>query len=230
MTDPKLAWRKERFRQIYDEVYDDLWAYAHRRAPAEQAADVVSETLSIAWQRLDDLPPPPRTRPWLFGVSRNLLRAEARKRRRSAGLQSRLTNELVASVGGAAVSGATADGSEAIVDSDHTTSELRCALQALEGLKEIDQEIIRLVAWEELSHGEIAEMLDMKEKAVTVRLHRARTKLEKNMAKQRNAAGPETTSAIVATKKVREEVKPRTGPRQAGIDGNVTTEKLGVER
>ena len=48
------------------------------------------------------------------------------------------------------------------------------ALEALGTLSEDDQELLKLVAWEELSHGEIAASLGITTNAVAIRLHRAR--------------------------------------------------------
>jgi hypothetical protein len=35
-----------------------------------EAADVVADTMLVAWRRIDDVPPEPGTRLWLFGVAR----------------------------------------------------------------------------------------------------------------------------------------------------------------
>ena len=48
------------------------------------------------------------------------------------------------------------------------------ALDALAVLREADREILRLVAWEALSHAEIAASLGITVNAVAIRIHRAR--------------------------------------------------------
>ncbi|MDH3540605.1 MAG: sigma-70 family RNA polymerase sigma factor, partial [Acidimicrobiia bacterium] len=56
-------------------------------------------------------------------------------------------------------------------------AELDGALEALARLKSRDRELIRLAAWEELTHAEIAEILGCSVGAVDQRLHRAKQKL-----------------------------------------------------
>ena len=55
-------------------------------------------------------------------------------------------------------------------------------LQALHGLKEADQELLRLVAWEAMPHNQIAQVLGCSENAVAIRLHRARQRLAQQLA------------------------------------------------
>ena len=57
------------------------------------------------------------------------------------------------------------------------------ALAALARLSSSDQELLRLVAWEELTHAEIAHVLDISVNAVTIRLHRARQRFEQSLVK-----------------------------------------------
>ncbi|RPH35500.1 MAG: sigma-70 family RNA polymerase sigma factor, partial [Chloroflexi bacterium] len=57
------------------------------------------------------------------------------------------------------------------------------ALEALSRLSASDQELLRLVAWEELSHAEIAEVMGISVNAVAIRLHRARARFERALLK-----------------------------------------------
>ena len=57
---------------------------------------------------------------------------------------------------------------------DERAALLRTALGAL---RETDREILMLVAWEELSHAEIAQVLGISANAVAIRTHRARKRL-----------------------------------------------------
>ena len=54
-------------------------------------------------------------------------------------------------------------------------------VRALGRLGPDDQEILRLVAWEELARDEIAVVLGISRGAVRVRLHRARRRLAEQM-------------------------------------------------
>ena len=49
--------------------------------------------------------------------------------------------------------------------------------RALFALSESDREMLMLVAWEDLSHGEVAQVLNITPNNARVRLHRARTNL-----------------------------------------------------
>jgi hypothetical protein len=76
---------------IYDANYAALVAYAMRRVgTAEDAADVVAETMLIAWRRLDDVPPDDEARLWLYGTARRVLANQ----RRAAVRRLRLNDEL----------------------------------------------------------------------------------------------------------------------------------------
>jgi RNA polymerase sigma-70 factor (ECF subfamily) len=52
-------------------------------------------------------------------------------------------------------------------------------LDAAASLRDADQEILRLAAWEGLSHAEIAGILEISVAAVDQRLHRAKQRLAK---------------------------------------------------
>lgn len=160
------AARRNRFRALYDEVYDDLWRYVQRRSVNEtEAHDTLSDVFLVAWRRFDDMPTGDEARPWLFGVARNQLRSGWRRRERNSAIIDRIADELVASPN----QGTSLDPVE--------PTEAASLLEAMKRLRASDQEIIRLVAWEELSHREIATVLGCSENAVAIRLHRARARL-----------------------------------------------------
>ena len=77
------------FRVIFEAHYDAVRAYARRRcARLEDADDVVSETFTVAWRRLRDIPPGSEL-PWLYGVARRVLANQRRSERRLTGLHAR---------------------------------------------------------------------------------------------------------------------------------------------
>jgi RNA polymerase sigma-70 factor (ECF subfamily) len=51
---------------------------------------------------------------------------------------------------------------------------------AMATLSDSDQEILRLILWDELSRDDIAQILDLSVNAVNVRYHRALQKLERS--------------------------------------------------
>jgi RNA polymerase sigma-70 factor (ECF subfamily) len=161
--------REGRFERLFEATRADILAYSLRRVSSpEEAADVLSETFLIAWRKLDALPPGDEARLWLFGVARNVLRRGA-------------TRERVLQVG---VERLAAELSEAV--STSATGEGRARSPglraALEALPEPQREAILLTAWEGLSPREIAAVTRTPVNLVRVRLHRARTRLRRELA------------------------------------------------
>lgn len=62
-------------REAFQANAADLFAYAERRVmPREDAADVLSDAMLIAWRKVDQLPADPqRARMWLFVIVKNTL-------------------------------------------------------------------------------------------------------------------------------------------------------------
>jgi len=146
------------FRQLFADTYPALVAYARRRVAADRVDDVVAEVYATAWRRRADLDPATPPLPWLYGVAantvRNLRRSDERRLR------------LVERIGAEPAPAGTGDPSD---------GDLRAALQRLSF---DDQEVLRLVAWEGLSHAEVAQVLQCSTNAVGIRVHRARQRLE----------------------------------------------------
>jgi RNA polymerase sigma-70 factor (ECF subfamily) len=63
--------------------------------------------------------------------------------------------------------------------------------EALAALSAEDAELLRLWAWEQLTPGEIATVLDVTENAAAIRLHRARGKLRDRLRKIEAVGGHE---------------------------------------
>ena len=149
-----------RFERLYDSHYADLLRYVVRRIDQpDHAADVVAETFLTAWRRVEDIPPGPEARPWLFGVARRAMANQRRGTRRRTALVDRLGAEL-----------ATVRVARPAV-SDVTLSALGGVFRAL---SDTDREVLSLVAWEALSAEEIAVALGCSRTAARIRLHRAR--------------------------------------------------------
>ncbi|MFI6507105.1 RNA polymerase sigma factor [Streptosporangium sp. NPDC050855] len=129
--------------------------------PAD-AADVVTETFMVAWRRLEDVPDGDQARPWLFGVARKVLANLHRGERRRHALAERLRASL----------------SDAAPQDDTAFSAVEVAMSRL---TDDDQELLRLLAWDQLSRDEIALALGVSRAAVRVRLHRARSRLVKEL-------------------------------------------------
>ena len=160
----------ERFERLFSANVKAILAYALRRtrSPAD-AADVVAETMLVAWRRIGDVPPGDAARLWLFGVARQVVANSARGNRRRDNLTERLT---------AAVSSAI---ESAPTDLVVASLDVRAALGHLD---EDDQELLRLSSWEGLSPSEIAQLLAIPVGTVRTRLHRARVKLRTRLAER----------------------------------------------
>ncbi|UBU15494.1 RNA polymerase sigma factor [Nonomuraea gerenzanensis] len=159
--------RKHRFEAVYKETYEHILGYAVRRCESpEDAADVVAETFAIAWRRFDALPAGGEARLWLYGVARNVLanhrRGLARHRHSSLTL--------------------VADVADLYAYSPEGSVELSTIAHAFRELSDDDRELISLVAWEGLDHGEIARVLSCSRNAARIRLHRARKRLSKALS------------------------------------------------
>ena len=156
---------RERFSGLYEEHYEHVLRYALRRTDAEMARDVAAERFTVAWRRIEQLPAEPL--PWLYGVARRVLANELRGQHRRDRLTSRL--ELAASVAG--VPTVQADHAEEVT----ATTDIRATMAKLSPR---DQEVLQLIAWEDLDIADAAKVLGCSNTACKVRLHRARRRLE----------------------------------------------------
>jgi RNA polymerase sigma factor (sigma-70 family) len=159
--------RNALLRTLFDAHYGALLAYARRRAgELADAEEVVADTFVIVWRRLDDLPVETTERlPWLMGIARRVVLNQRRSTRRRARLQDRMR---IAAAGDQA-----------------SPSALPPVMEAMTRLSETDREILRLIAWEGLSHAEVAIVLGISANAAAIRLHRARARLAHEMATSR---------------------------------------------
>lgn len=154
---------EDRFAALFERTHQPLLAYALRRvADPADAADVVTETFLVAWRRLEEVPEGDQARPWLFGVARKVLANLHRGERRRHALAERLWASLP----------------DAAPQDDTEFSTVEAAMSRL---TDDDQELLRLLAWDQLSRGEIALALGVSRAAVRVRLHRARGRLVKEL-------------------------------------------------
>nr|WP_234336993.1 sigma-70 family RNA polymerase sigma factor [Streptomyces xylophagus] len=151
--------RRARFEGLAQVVTAPLHRYLLRRTAPGMVEDVLSETMLVLWRRIDHVP----------GL-------------RDGSLPDgddvlpwcyRVARGCLANVPQVAVP----------VVTDH--SDLHAALAAL---GELDREVIRLWAWEELAPRQIAEATGMTANAVSVRLHRAKKKIAEQLQSGRKKA------------------------------------------
>ena len=157
---------EERFDDCFRAHYPDVLAYALRRLRDRSAAeDVAAQTFAVAWRRLDRMPPD--ALPWLLGVARLVIQNETRSARRRSRLLARVIGQ-----------GAT----EVAPDHADSAGEHSAVLAALGRLGEGQREVLRLAAWEGMDARRAAQALGCSPAAYTVRLHRARRRLAKELA------------------------------------------------
>lgn len=151
------------FSALYRSTQPDILAYLLRRCPTpEDAADCLAETYAVAWQKRRQMPSGADTRPWLFGVARNVMRRGHEHRGRAAGAAAALAHELHRS---------------GVVASPPGLGEPDPVIAALAQLPQLDQEIITLMSWDGLAPREVATVLGISANVVRVRAHRARARL-----------------------------------------------------
>ena len=161
----------QRFHQIYGSNFDAVRAYCFRRLPMEEAADAVSEVFLVAWRRIHEVPPDDTARLWLFGVARNVVRNTGRSSRRRLRAMARMS--------GLAATHSADPETEVIASSEHR--EIMAAFHRLNG---VDQEVLQLRLWEELSVAETASVLKCSDKAASKRYQRALSRLDRGTADQ----------------------------------------------
>ena len=153
--------RVESFRALYDAAYTRVMAYALRRARSrEDALDVVGDTMLVAWRRLDEVPTDASATAWFYGVARRVLANQYRTADRTRRLAERLQSEPEA-----------------------RPPDFAAVHEARDGLRDDDRELLTLSAWEDLDNDEIARVLGITPAAVAVRLHRARARLGRRLAR-----------------------------------------------
>jgi RNA polymerase sigma-70 factor (ECF subfamily) len=178
-TDPE----HESFRRLFDCAYRPLLAYALRRTQRlEDAEEIVADTLLVAWRRRVDMPNGAEAIPWLYGVARRLIANQ----RRGEGRRRRLERTLEAATP------ATLDQWELAEAAD----EMRAVIAASRRLRDDDQEVLRLAAWEGLSGEQIAVSLGCSENAAALRLRRARQRLREELLKADRFPGQEVVEVI----------------------------------
>jgi RNA polymerase sigma-70 factor (ECF subfamily) len=171
---PSAVEDRERFSRLFEAHYARVLAFAERRVGRDLADEVTAETFLLAWRRLDSVPPEPL--PWLYGVARNMVLRQLRVTSRQAEVHHLLANERP---------------NLPVDDSEHDA-----LWQAFEQLSGPDREILSLIAWEELSVRDAARVLNVPASVFSVRLHRARRRLQRHLpwpASSTVPAIPETT-------------------------------------
>jgi RNA polymerase sigma-70 factor (ECF subfamily) len=138
--------------------------YVSSRTQKQHVDDVCSDAIAIAWQKRHKIPQQVTNAthdplvPFLILTARNLIRnLERRLSTRNRHLKDLIPQD--------------APSAEAVVLEDSNL------IQAMQLMKLKDRELLLLLAWNELSIAEIAQVLKISKANVSVRLNRARKRL-----------------------------------------------------
>jgi RNA polymerase sigma-70 factor (ECF subfamily) len=166
----------EAFATLFDRHFDAVHAYVQRRVGPDLADEVAAETFTRAFDRRarydvsrDD------ARPWLLGISANLMRRHWRSERRRLDAYARSA-------------GAT-PGAELALP---LASELAHALRSL---PRREREPLLLLAWADLTYDEIAFALGIPIGTVRSRIARARRRLRGRLGAEPHLDNPRPREA-----------------------------------
>ncbi|MFE7136010.1 RNA polymerase sigma factor [Streptomyces sp. NPDC057638] len=194
--------------ELYDEHAQVLYRYALRvTGDWAEAEDVVSATFLEAWRSRENLRPDgDGLRPWLLGIATNIMRRNARARRRRDIALARVPER-----------GALPDFADDLVTHLTDAEDLRAAHAALARLRRRDREVFTLVVWAGLDYAAAADALGVPVGTVRSRLSRARSRLRELVG----ARGRGTRGAASVTRPARPD---GTSPSPPATDARTATD------
>lgn len=167
--------RASRFEAMFRAGYPRVLAYALRRTEDRGGAeDVASETFLIAWRRLDAVPE--ESLPWLLGTARRVLANQRRSARRRQPNGSHSSADL-------------ADVPQPGPLPFERIAEGEAFAAAFAALGDRDREVLSLIAWDGLGVREAARVVGCTAPVFSVRLHRARRRLLKELEASGHSLG-----------------------------------------
>ena len=152
------------FERLFRAHERDVRAYCARRLDSGSVDDAVADTFSVAWRKIEQLPPDASVLPWLYGVAYRVIQHEWR----SNGRWARLRYRTILAVE------RPSDGVAEGLDEDE---DRRMVVEAASHLPADDQEILRLTLWEELTPTQAGVVLGITADAAKQRARRARKRL-----------------------------------------------------
>lgn len=151
--------RQAHFEWLYLQHHADIRRYVGRRLAGPEVDDATADVFVVAWRRFAELPPDDRVLPWLYSVARRVLANEYRRARRARCLAEQI------------------GAGQPIVDPADAVADRLAVATAFDQLTTTDQEVIRLVAWENLNSTQVAAVLGCARTAAAMRIARARRRL-----------------------------------------------------
>jgi len=169
--------RPEASAQLYDRFAPSLHRFALTRLGGDigVAEDLVVETLADACRSITTFKPRRSSlSAWLFGIARRRVQMEIRRQRRRKTLPAAARVPMEAALETAAEGDLAADAGSRL-DAQQKVAHLRAHLSDLE------MEVLVFSCVEQLSAGEIGQLIGRSERAVHSILHRARTKARERL-------------------------------------------------
>ena len=159
------------FESAFQQHFPSIYLFISRRVGTALAEDLAAETFATAYRRRASFDPERGSlRSWLYGIATNLVRNHWRAEQHLLALDARLVPEIDLS-----------DSSDA-ADQRMFAALLAPQLAAALGLLTRDQrDVLLLHAWAELSHEEIAAVLEIAPGTARSRLSRARASLREQL-------------------------------------------------
>ena len=127
----------------------------HRLDSKADAEDIAAEVFRIVWQQYLD--GKTLSVPWLYGIVRNLVGNEYRRRKRAIALHDRVADKFIA-----------------VEDDTDLIEQRQSVREAIRSLPPQQRELLKMAYWDELTPAEISELLGVPSSTVRVRLFRAR--------------------------------------------------------
>lgn len=164
---------EEAFARAYAQHRRRVHAYVARRVGTSDAEEVTAEVFLTAWRRWPD--PAVAGLPWLYTTAQFVVSTFLRSRQRYDQALQHL----------AAVSRCEPG------DATEASADRVVAARALLALRDADRDLLLAVAWDGLTTGELAAVLGCSTATVSVRLHRARRRLDAALRAHDSRPDPE---------------------------------------
>lgn len=163
---------------LYERHAEAVYRYLARRAGTQVAEDLLSDVFVAALDaRMRVVPHSSGSAlPWLYGISRNVLRAHFRRLDRAQPRSYDLAMDW-----------------DQVDDRLDAVAQRRRLKAVLSTLSRADRELLLLVAWEGLSPAEAASSLGITKVTARSRLHRARQRAQLALAEASPVTAPTTT-------------------------------------
>ncbi len=177
------------FGAVFDRHYDFVHRYLARRVGSEVAEDLASETFTTAFRVRDRYDVGHAdARPWLLGIATNLVRHHRRAEVRRLRAYGRVEVAQAAVI----------EEARLVARADAAAAGPQIA-RALARIPDADRDALLLLAWADLTYGEIARALGIPIGTVRSRIHRARLRLRELLGLIGQSPFAESSTEVIAS-------------------------------